>query len=71
MSGRNKNRKLMENICDKTFFPEVNVDIFNKVYKRFNVIFYVHVELKYVDILFCNLEIKEKKHICKLQRMTF
>lgn len=46
MSGGNKNRKLVEYICDKILFPEVNVNICNKVYRRFTVIFYVHIELR-------------------------
>lgn len=46
MSGRNKNGKLVESICGKILFPEVNVNICNKVYKRFTVIFYVRVELR-------------------------
>lgn len=46
MSGINKNGKLVEDICDKILFPEVNVNICNKVYKRFTVILYVHIELR-------------------------
>ena len=70
LQGRNKNRKLIENIYNKILSPEVNVDICYKVYRRFNVIFCVHVELKYVDTLFCILEREEKKHICSCQRVT-